>query len=64
MKPGDLVKAKKMKISIGIVMEIFDDLNEKNPWVRVLFTHPEKRTHWFKFDDLILVTNSEKSGSL
>ena len=54
MKPGDLVRSKKFK-SIGIVMEIFRDLDEENPWVRVLFTHPKRTYRWCKINGLELL---------
>ena len=63
MKPGDLVKISKYG-SIGIVTEIFDDLNPKEPWVRVLFTHPAQTYQWCKLSGLALIKNNEPSGSL
>jgi hypothetical protein len=64
MKPGDLVKSKKHKNSIGIITEIFDDLGEDNPWIRVLFTHPNGETYqWVKQSGLILLKeNNKKEG--
>ena len=44
MKLGDLVKSTKSNGTIGIVVEIFDDLGEQDPWIRVLFTHPLEST--------------------
>lgn len=60
MKQGDLVKAIKHNNSIGIVMEVFSDLNSENPWVRVLFTHPSKTYRWVKEDGLKLI--KERDG--
>ena len=39
MKPGDLVTDKK-RMRIGIVIEIFGDLDPNNPWIRVRWTAP------------------------
>jgi len=43
---------------IGIVVEIFDDLGEDNPWVRVLYTSPHKTYQWVKRSGLLLVTEA------
>lgn len=59
MKPGDLVKSKKHK-SMGIVTEIFNDLDNSNPWVRVLFTYPTKTYRWCKLSSLEYI--KEKGG--
>ena len=60
MKLGDLVKSTKNKGTIGIVVEIFDDLGEADPWIRVLFTHPTETYQWVKRTALILVKDDEK----
>jgi hypothetical protein len=57
---GDLVKSKKNENSIGIVMEIFDDLDEDNPWVRVLFTNPTETYRWCKRGDLTIISEDNK----
>lgn len=59
MKLGDLVKSNKFKDSIGIVVEIFDDLGKDNPWVRVLFTNPVETYQWVKKDTLTLAENNK-----
>jgi hypothetical protein len=61
VKPGDLVKSKKHKNSIGIITEIFSDLSADNPWVRVLFTHPTETYQWVKKHglSLVVVSNTE-----
>ena len=53
MKPGDLVRSKKFN-SIGIVVEVFDDLGDDNPWIRVLFTYPAEIYQWCKMSSLEL----------
>jgi len=60
VKLGDLVKSIKFKESIGIIVEIFDDLGEDNPWIRVLFTHPAETYQWVKMSGLIVVTEECK----
>ena len=47
MKPGDLIQTKKGK-RIGIVIEIFADLDPKDPWIRVRWTHPMDTYEWCK----------------
>ncbi len=73
MKPGDLVRILKHG-GIGIITEIFDDLNPNEPWVRVLFTHPAQTYQWCKASGLELLkkdhdhtatrTGHDASGSL
>tara|TARA_R110000824_G_scaffold317472_1_gene504657 strand:+ start:1741 stop:1965 length:225 start_codon:yes stop_codon:yes gene_type:complete len=60
MKRGDLVESIK-HTSIGVVVEIFDDLDPENAWVRVLFTTPKERYQWVKFNGL-KVLNKKKGG--
>lgn len=55
MKLGDLVKSTKTAGTIGIVVEIFEDLGEADPWIRVLFTHPTETYQWVKRTGLTLV---------
>ena len=38
--PGLLVRAKRGS-RMGIVVEVFVDLNPKDPWIRVCWTHPK-----------------------
>lgn len=63
MQPGDLVQSIKYNNSIGIVTEIFADLGEENPWVRVLFTHPSETYQWVKKSGLRMVTEGYKKGT-
>ncbi len=59
MKPGDLVRADRFN-AIGIVADIFGDLDPDNPWVRVVFTHPVQTYRWCKANSLVLIN---KKGS-
>jgi len=61
MKPGVLVTDKK-RSRIGIVTEIFGDLDPSNPWVRVRWTAPYLGSEWCKGADLKYA--KETSGSL
>ena len=53
---------------MGIITEIFDDLDKENPWIRVLFTHPTKTYQWCKKSGLTKLDkkdiSSAESGSL
>lgn len=61
MKPGDLVTDKKHS-RIGIVTEVFGDLDPSNPWVRVRWTAPFSGSEWCKGAGLHYA--AEASGSL
>ena len=54
MKPGDLVTDKKHS-RIGIVTEVFGDLDPSNPWVRVRWTAPFSGSEWCKGAGLLFV---------
>tara|TARA_R110000823_G_scaffold196143_3_gene327496 strand:- start:152 stop:382 length:231 start_codon:yes stop_codon:yes gene_type:complete len=58
MKSGDLIKSRK-STTIGIVVDIFGDLNPGDPWVRVLFTHPTHVYRWCKMSSLTIVQKKE-----
>ena len=58
MKPGDLVKSKKFN-SMGVIVEIFDDLDVANPWGRVLFTHPKETYQWCRANGLTTLQQKE-----
>jgi hypothetical protein len=40
---------------MGVVVEIFGDLDKNNPWIRVLFTHPSKTYQWVKEEGLEII---------
>jgi hypothetical protein len=46
---------------MGIVVDIFDDLGADDPWVRVLFTHPNETYQWCKLQNLTIVTQEKES---
>ena len=63
MKVGDLVQIEKHG-AIGIVTDIFDDLDPKNPWVRVAFTHPHQTYQWCKQSGLQVIKEGDHQGPL
>ena len=58
MKPGDLVKDKKGH-RIGIILEVFGDLDPLNPWIRVRWTAPYEGSEWCKHAGLELVGSQD-----
>ena len=59
MRYGDLVKSTLLN-SIGVVIEVFGDLDPKNPWVRVMFTHPKQGYQWCKMATLRTIDKKEE----
>ena len=52
MKVGDLVRWSKTD-QIGIVLDIFGDLDPDDPWVRVMFQRTDQQTfEWCKISSL------------
>ena len=60
IKTGDLVKSIKHD-AIGVVAEIFGDLDPKNPWVRVIFTERSPHSQWCRLNGLLLITKEKKN---
>ena len=58
VKTGDLVRIYKHG-AIGIVTEVFADLNPDDPWIRVLFTHPTQSYQWCKGTGLEVLKKEE-----
>jgi hypothetical protein len=61
VKTGDLVEPKKGG-RIGIIVEIFDDLDAENPWIRVHWTHPFSSYEWCKLQNLKHCSKPNPSG--
>jgi len=61
VKPGDLVTDKKRR-RMGIVIEVFGDLDPSNPWIRVRWTTPFEGSEWCKGAGLEYAADA--SGSL
>ena len=52
MKVGDLVRWSKTD-QIGIVLDMFGDLDPEDPWVRVMFQRTDQQTfQWCKISSL------------
>jgi len=58
MKPGSLIQSAKGD-RLGIVIEIFGDLDPENPWVRVRWTTPQHTFEWCKQSGLLLASNKK-----
>jgi hypothetical protein len=56
---GDLVKLIQNN-AIGIVVEVFADLDPLNPWIKILFTHPHDTYQWCKVKALVLVSKKRE----
>ncbi|MDP7059342.1 MAG: hypothetical protein QF416_02590 [Candidatus Marinimicrobia bacterium] len=59
IKVGDLVQARKGG-RLGIVSEIFADLDPSNPWVRIRWTHPKETFEWCKMSGLMPAAQTDK----
>jgi hypothetical protein len=59
--PGLLVRTKRGS-RMGIVVEVFMDLNPKDPWIRVCWTHPKDTYEWCKMSGLEFVDAKNKGG--
>jgi len=59
VKVGDLVKLTKGQ-AMGIIVELFTDLNKSDPWVRVLFTYPTETYQWVKKSGLCIAIEDPK----
>ena len=54
MKIGDLVRVYRHG-AIGIIADIFDDLDPDNPWVKVMFTSPKQTYQWCKVSGIEII---------
>ena len=61
MKVGDLVRWTKIN-QIGIIVDIFGDLNPQDPWIRVVFQKSDEQSfQWCKVSSLELI---KKEGAV
>ncbi len=58
IKYGDLVRSVRLN-SIGVVVDVFGDLDPQNPWIKVHFTHPRQGYQWCKIETLVLIDKKE-----
>lgn len=63
MKVGDLVRWNKTS-QIGIVLDMFGDLDPDNPWVQVMFQGGSNSTQWCKKDSLVIINKGEAVSDL
>jgi rRNA processing protein Gar1 len=61
VKPGDLIKTKTGN-RIGVIVEIFGDLDPKNPWIRIRWTHPQDAYEWCKQEGLEPAVSKNNKG--
>ena len=54
MIKGDLVRWAKTN-QIGVVVDMFGDLDPDNPWVQVVFHGKNQHTQWCKKDSLVVI---------
>ena len=59
MKRGDLVRSARFP-SIGVIIEVFKDLDAKNPWIRVMFTYPTETYQWCRANGLEVVSEGKE----
>ena len=59
MKPGSLIQSIKGN-RLGIVIEVFGDLDPDNPWVRVRWTTPTNTFEWCKCNGLLPAGNEKE----
>jgi len=62
MKIGDLVQSTKFEERIGVVVEIFGDLNPEDPWIRIQWTFPQHSFEWCKQGGLKVVGKNTKTS--
>lgn len=55
MKIGDLVRSNKYPERMGFVIEIFNDLDANDPWIRVGWTTPQHLFEWCKQQGLTIL---------
>jgi rRNA processing protein Gar1 len=56
MQVGDLVKSVKFPEKVGVVVDIFGDLDPDNPWVRIRWTSPAHSFEWCKQQGLAVLS--------
>tara|TARA_Y100000310_G_scaffold236062_1_gene239234 strand:+ start:1276 stop:1467 length:192 start_codon:yes stop_codon:yes gene_type:complete len=63
MKIGDLVRSNKQDEKVGVIVDIFGDLNPEDPWVRVRWTTPAHSFEWCKQQGLSVLSESQMKES-
>jgi len=60
VKVGDLIKTKRGN-RLGIIIEVFSDLDLENPWIKVHWTHPKEAYEWCNRVGLLVVDAAVES---
>jgi|TARA_Y100000310_G_scaffold328205_1_gene395940 hypothetical protein len=60
MKIGDLVTHHKDTSRMGCVIDIFADLDEEDPWIRIRWTMPVETWEWSKRSGLVIISENQK----
>ncbi len=63
MQIGDLVQSTRFEKRIGFVVDIFGDLDPKDPWIRVRWTAPHHSYEWSKRSGLIVLGKNPETTS-
>jgi mannose/cellobiose epimerase-like protein (N-acyl-D-glucosamine 2-epimerase family) len=63
MQIGDLVRSKKFPEKVGVVVDIFKDLDPEKPWIRIRWTSPGHSYEWCKQPGLILLSEGAPKES-
>ena len=64
MKIGDLVRASRFPNNVGVILEIFGDLDANDPWIRVRWTGPAHSYEWCKQGGLTLLSEHQKESEI
>jgi mannose/cellobiose epimerase-like protein (N-acyl-D-glucosamine 2-epimerase family) len=59
MEIGDLVRSNKFDNKVGVIVEIFGDLDPENPWVRIRWTSPNHSFEWCKQEGLEIISKKK-----
>jgi hypothetical protein len=59
MKVGDLVRSGRFPEKVGVILEIFGDLDVNDPWIRVRWTVPAHSYEWCKQGGLTILSEHQ-----
>ena len=52
------MRSNKVDNKVGVVVDVFGDLDENNPWVRVRWTVPMHAFEWCKQEGLAIISEN------
>ena len=58
MKIGDLVRSNKFTEKVGVIIDIFGDLDPEDPWLRIRWTVPGPSFEWCKKQGLLVLSEN------